>query len=72
MAPLLGWDRRIVTAPRAQVTSPDGVPIAVLNLEDPYFDGQSLPDALVDYDHAHSTTGVCVKNVNGPLCGGAR
>jgi hypothetical protein len=39
----------------------------VLDLSDRYFDGQTLPDALKDYDHVHSTTGICVKN-DGPLC----
>lgn len=44
----------------------DGEPV-VLDLEDPYFHGQTLPNALSDYDHVHSTTGVCVKNSRG-LC----
>lgn len=43
-------------------------PPVVLDLEDPYFDGQTLPDALRDYDHVHSATGVCVKNARGPYC----
>lgn len=34
----------------------------VLDLDDPYFHGQTLPNALRDHDHVHSTTGVCVKN----------
>lgn len=40
----------------------------VLDLDDPYFDGQSLPDALADYTHVHSTTGVCVKHPTGSHC----
>ena len=39
----------------------------VLDLDDPYFDGQTLPDALKEYDHVHSSTGVCVKSTRG-LC----
>lgn len=41
--------------------------LVVLDLDDPYFDGQTLPDALRDYGHVHSTTGVCVKNAHGSL-----
>lgn len=47
--------------------SNDDSPI-VFDLEDLYFDGQALPDALRDYDHVHSKTGVCVKNTSGLLC----
>jgi hypothetical protein len=44
-----------------------GAPV-VLDLDDPYFHGQTLPDALRDYEHVHSKTGVCVKNSEGPYC----
>jgi hypothetical protein len=40
----------------------------VIDLEDPYYHGQALPNALSDFSHVHSTTGVCVKNVHGHLC----
>lgn len=40
----------------------------VINLDDRFFDGQTLPDALRDYGHVHSTTGICVKNPDGPFC----
>lgn len=40
----------------------------VLDLDDPYFDGQTLPDALRDYEHVHSATGVCVKHPTGDFC----
>ena len=40
----------------------------VLDLDDPYFDGQSLPDALSEWPHVHSTTGVCVKHPTGEFC----
>lgn len=44
----------------------------VLDLEDAYFDAQTLPDALADYEHVHSTTGICVKHPSGRFCGGGR
>lgn len=40
----------------------------VLDLDDPYFHGQSLPDVLRDYVHVHSATGVCVKAPGGRFC----
>lgn len=40
----------------------------IVDLEDSYFDGQTLPVVLSDFRHVHSTTGVCVKRVDGPLC----
>ena len=43
-----------------------------LDLDDPYFDGQTLPEALADYTHVHSATGICVKNARGPFCEVAR
>lgn len=42
----------------------------VVDLDDPYFNGQTLPAALSDYAHVHSTTGVCVKKV-GDFCSDA-
>jgi hypothetical protein len=47
---------------------PDNPEPVVLDLDDRYFDGQSLPEALRDYTHVHSTTGVCVKAPNGAFC----
>lgn len=53
-----------MTKPQAEN---DAAP-TVLDLDDPYFDGQTLPDALRDYAHVHSTTGVCVKAPGGRFC----
>jgi hypothetical protein len=47
---------------------PEDPPPTILDLEDRFFDGQTLPDALVDFDHVHSTTGICVKAASGNLC----
>jgi predicted Zn-ribbon and HTH transcriptional regulator len=47
---------------------PEDPPPTILDLEDRFFDGQTLPDTLVDFDHVHSTTGVCVKAPSGNFC----
>jgi hypothetical protein len=57
----------VAVAARANALEGEGCSdFVTLDLDDPYFDGQTLPDALSDYDHVHSTTGVCVKKAGGP------
>ena len=47
-------------------------PPVVIDIDDSYYHGQTLPDALADYSHVHSTTGICVKHPDGRFCGGSR